>query len=399
MAFVSYDTVHARPADARGEPGAAGDVSVVEGSAGIAALEPAWREIAAAARDEAVFLSFGYALAAARYHEARGERVAAALVEWAGRPACLLAVAVVRRTGARIAVALGDPVTQYSDVLIARTAPTRLADVALRAIATRGAIDLFEFRRTRGDSALTPALVRLSASSVETREAPFADLTAEDDAQSLLLRIAGAKHKRERARSRRRLGERGALAFEVFRGAAAVDPLAEAFRTKAARLARSGLFSPVIDDPNALALLQAAARDPEDGAAVVVARLTVGGAAAAYEVGLVRGGRFHAYLGAVDDAFAGASPGKVVMEETFCWAKARGLGVYDLLPPGDRYKREWSTGAVTTRDFLAPATLRGRLYAGPWLKRVRPALRDALRRMPPPLRRLATRAAVAAGIR
>lgn len=400
MAFASIDVSEA-PVRLRAgaEPALADEhVAVALGADGVAGLEAQWREVSAQSRDAAAFLGFGYALAASRYHEARGEEVVTAVAQWAGRPAAIVSVALSRRAGVTTAVALGDPVTQYSDALLAADAPQRLVGAALRAIVRAARVDLFEFRRVRADSPLALALGALGSIEAARSEAPFADLTAASDVPTLLLAVAGAKHKRERARSRRRLAERGALSFEVFRGEAALAPLSEAFRVKAERLSAAGLFSRVIGDPAALALFAAAARDRQDGASVVVARFSVGGAPAAYEVGLVRGGRFHAYLGAVIEEFAGASPGKVVMEETLGWAKAEGLEVYDLLAPADRYKREWSTGAVAVNDVVAPTTLKGRLYAGPWSK-LRPLLRDALGRLPGPLRRAAMRAAAAAGAR
>lgn len=400
MAFASIDVSQAPVRIvAAAEPAAVGEaVAVTAGAGGLAGLEAQWREVSAQSRDAAAFLGFGYALAAARYHEARGEGVVTAVAEWAGRPAAIVSVALLRRAGVTTAVALGDPVTQYSDALLAAEAPPRIVAAALRAIARAGRVDLFEFRRVRADSPLGVALAGFATSETAESEAPFADLTAAPDVPALLLAVAGAKHRRERARSRRRLAERGALRFEIFRGEAALGPLAEAFQVKAERLASVGLFSRVIGDPGALALFSAAARDRQDGGSVVVARLSVDGAPAAYEVGLVRGKRFHAYLGAVVEAFAGASPGKVVMEDALGWARAEGLETYDLLGPADRYKREWSTGAVAVRDMVATMTLKGRLYAGPWAK-LRPLLRGALHRLPGPARRMVMRAAASVGAR
>lgn len=406
MAFVSLDlsrvpvAAPAVAAKAKGADAVGGEaVAVTIGASGLGGLEAEWREVSAQSPDAAVFLGFGFALAAARYHEAKGEKVATAVVRWSGRPAAILSVALLRRAGVTVAVALGDPVSQYSDVLLAAQAPQRLVGVALQAIAEAGAVDLFEFRHVRGDSPLTAAITARSIGTAVALDAPFADLTAAGDVPELLLAIAGAKQRRERARSRRRLAERGEVRFDAFRGEAAITPLREAFSLKSDRLARAGHFSRVVDDPTAVKLLCDLARNPIDGYSVVVARLSVGEAPAAYEVGLVRGGRFHAYLGVVAEEFAGHSPGKVAMEETLAWAKAEGLAIYDLLPPADRYKSEWSNGSTVVRSFVAPMTFRGRLYAGPWLRTVRPALRGALDRMPPSARRAAGRAAAAVGLR
>ncbi|WP_020177937.1 GNAT family N-acetyltransferase [Methylopila sp. M107] len=360
---------------------------VAEGADEIAALEPIWRELAGAARDHNVFQGFGFALAAARYHEERGERVLAVVADWDEKPACILPVAVRRRGGVSVGVFLGDPILQYGDALLLDGAPARSAELALKRLARDGGIDIFEFRRVREDAAIGPALRRLARQSGPAVEAPHADLTREANVDSFLLRAGGSKHKRERSRSRRRLEERGEISFEALRGAAAIEPLRHAFALKRDWLARQGDASPVIGDPRALAMLERLARDGGDGEGLVVGRLSVGGAAAAYEVGLVRGRRFHAFLGAVAEDFASASPGKVAMEQTLAWCRNSGVDVYDMLPPGDAYKRRWSNGSVPVRNFVAPVSYAGRLYCGVWLDEIRPRLRATLEVMPAALRR------------
>ncbi len=370
---------------------------VEEGAAGLTRLESDWRRLSGAARDQSVFQTYGFASSAARYHEERGDRVLVGVAEWAGRPACLLPIVVRRRGGVRVASFMGDPISQYGDALMAAGAPARTAELALNRLAARGGIDVFEFRRVRDDAAFGPALRSLSFQVGAAVEAPHADLASEPCAEGFLHRVAGAKQKRERARSRRRLAERGPLRFETLRGPEAVAPLRHAFQLKRAWLIEQGDASPVLDDPQALVALERLAHDPEDGSCLVVGRLTVGGIPAAYEVGLVKGRRFHAYLGAVAEPFAAASPGKTVMEETLAWCLREGVDHYDLLPPADAYKRRWSNGSTTVRAYVAPVTRAGRFYAGFWLGTVRPRLRTALDSMPAPLRRRVGAAALKAG--
>ena len=155
----------------------------------------------------------------------------------------------------------------------------------------------------------------------------------------------------------------------------------------------------MLDDPEALKALARVAADGHEGQGFVAMRLLVGGVPAAYEIGLVAGRRYHAYLGAVANAFAACSPGKVQMEEALRWCSAEGLEIYDLLPSDDDYKRQWATGAVAVRDFVVPVTIAGRLYAGPWLSTVRPRLVAAVKRLPPPLRRAVMKASLGTGRR
>lgn len=399
MAFVSFDLFDAEAARPPESAAARLDrlSSVEEGVAGIERLEPLWRKLEQSGQGAQAFLTYGFAHAAARYHEARGERVLVAVADWGDRPACILPIAVARRSGVNVGVFLGDPIAQYGDALMAPAAPSRTAELALRQLAAKSGADVLEFRRVRADAAILPALTRLARPSGPAVAAPWADLSTAPSVDDLLLRIGGAKQRRERQRSRRRLAERGELRFEALRGGAAIEAMREAFRLKRDWLQRHGEVSQVVEDPAALRAFEALARDRQAGSSLVVGRLSVGGVAAAYEVGLVHGGRFHAYLGAVAESFASASPGKVAMEETFSWALANGVGAYDLLPPADAYKAHWATGQVEVRSFALPRTLLGRLYAGPWLTEVRPRLRAALDGLPVALRRRVGRAALQAG--
>jgi CelD/BcsL family acetyltransferase involved in cellulose biosynthesis len=388
-----------RPQSSRAASVASATASVVEGSSGLSGLEDDWRALAAAAQGGAPFLSFAFAVAAAHYHEARGERVLAATIAQSGRLVCALPVAVFRRSGVRVAALLGDPFAQYGDVLLAREAAPRLCELALRELARAVDVDVFEFRRVRDDSALATALRRFARPAGAVLEAPFLDLGEGLSVDELLLAIGGAKQRRERARSRRRLAEGGAVGFEVRRGAEALEWLREAVEMKRGWLAAAGHASPVIDDPEFAIAFARAAEDPSDGAAVAATRLDVAGRPAAYEIGLVHGRRYHAFLGVVAGDFAAASPGKILMEETFRWCEAEGLQAIDLLPPADHYKRLWSNGTVPVRDYVRSASLAGSLYAGLWLETLRPRLRAALGRLPGPVRRQVAAAELRAGAR
>jgi CelD/BcsL family acetyltransferase involved in cellulose biosynthesis len=374
-------------------------VEVRRGADAIADLETAWREIARSARGVSAFQSYGFARAAAAYHEARGEEVAVAVVERGGRAECILPVAIARRGGLRVASFLGDPLAQYGDALLAREASPRAAWLALEGLFAHGGIDALQLRRVRADAAILPALSSLAKLVGRSLEAPYADLTAAASVEALLFEIGGAKQRRERARSRRRLAEKGTLVFDALRGPEAIGLVREAFAAKSEWLARRGFASAVIDDPKAVDAFARLAAEGDDGRSVVALRLTVGGEPAAYEVGLVHGGAYHAYLGVVTEPLEAFSPGKTLMEETLAWCRANGVDTYDLLSPADAYKRQWSNGTVPVHDFAAPVTLAGRLYVEAWLTRLRPKLRETLDGMPPALRHRLGQIALRAGAR
>lgn len=372
---------------------------VVGGASAVEALGAPWRRLAEAASGPAAFQTHAFALAAARYHEARGARVRVAVVEREGAVECILPIAVVRRSGIRIGVLLGDPIAQYGDALIARDASPHAVGTALACLRAEPSIDALEFRRIRADAAIGPALAAYGGVDDSAIDAPFADLTRSDSIEALLLGVGGAKQRRERARSRRRLEESGAVRVDVRQGSEASSFLREAVALKKAWLSERGLASAVLDDAAAIEALEQAASDSTRAVTGVAMRLTVDGQPAAYEIGLLCGGRLHAYLGAVAEGYSAFSPGKVLMEEAMRWCLFNGVEVYDLLPSADAYKRHWSTGAVAVRDVVAPITPLGRLYAGLWLTKVRPWLKRQADDAHPIARLALGRLALRAGLR
>jgi CelD/BcsL family acetyltransferase involved in cellulose biosynthesis len=389
FALVGRGLQASHSARRRATSGSSGDM--LSGSAQIAAARPAWTALERRAGDAAVFQSHDFAVAAARYHEAKGEAVHVSLVYDGDRLRAALPIAVSCRWGVRAGRFLGDPVAQYGDALVA-AGDVAAAQAALDQIAEAGLVDLLHFRRVRADAALSPVLANTARPLGQPLEAPFADLSQDASIDAMLLRIGGAKQRRERARSRRRLEEKGEVLLDVRRGAEALPVLAEAVAIKRDWLKERGLASAVLDDGEGVAALAATVDGGTD--ALVAMRLMVGGDAAAYEIGLICGRRYHAYLGAVVERFAGSSPGKVQMELALEWCRASGIDIYDLLAPSDEYKRQWSTGAMQVRDYVAPVTGVGRLYADLWLERLRPRLQKLVLSAPAPLRRAAMRAAL-----
>lgn len=375
------------------------EATLLVGAAALDALEADWRALADAAPDRSVFLAYGFARPLADYHERRGERVLVARVDLGGSVACLLPVAIAKRSGLRVAAFLGDPISQYGDALLAAGAPRDLPEIALQALIESGEADVFALRRVRADAAIRGALARFARPIGSPTPSRFADMSGGIDADELMLALGGAKQRRERQRSRRRLSEYGDVVVEIRTGEDACAWIGEAIELKRLRLAQAGVASPVIDDPETAAVFRQAARDAGEGRAVVVSRLTIGGTPAAYELGLVRGRRYHAYLGVTVEGYPNASPGKIVMEETFRWCAREGIETFDLLPSDDGYKRHWSNGAVEVRDFIAATSLAGSLYADAWLGVVRPRLRAGLDLLPATLRRRVGAAAMRAGVR
>lgn len=256
--------------------------------------------------------------------------------------------------GCRMLQALGDPATQYCDALVDPDCDRAVAlDLAWQTVLSRSHADLLYLRRVRDDASI--ATLTAIGSIPADDAAPFADLE---------LAATAANHK---GRRRKKLRERmttlagiGEVTFEVLKDTeqkiAAVD---EAVAFKRDWMRRRALWSGGYTHPAAVAFTRFIATDP----AFVVMSLRSGATRVAIDVGYEMRGTFWSLVRSYDSRFAELTPGHLIMMHELDYCVGQGLTQLDFLAPSQRYKREWSTGAVAVRDAIIPLTLRGRMFA------------------------------------
>jgi CelD/BcsL family acetyltransferase involved in cellulose biosynthesis len=110
-----------------------------------------------------------------------------------------------------------------------------------------------------------------------------------------------------------------------------------------------------------------------EGACLSVLR--AGERVVALELGFLRRRHYYSYMGSFDWDLRDLSPGKVQMEMTVCWLIDNGAEAYDLLANPAEYKQSWSNREIALKAFAVPFSWKGRVYAGTWLTRLRPALK------------------------
>ena len=277
--------------------------------------------------------------------------------------------------GARVLRWLGEPWTQYGDVL-AMPGPDRMRQLGLvwDEIRTWRDVDLLKLGRLRAGSiaAALPALDPLEA--VHCEGAPFVDLLRSGK--------NALKSKRLRAR-RRKLEEMGAVRFEIvtdpaFRRACVRDAIAlKRAWLDARNLTSTGMWHRGLD------MLMDELASSET---LVIGRLAVGEETAALELGLHGNGAFRSLLGCHDPKFANGSPGHLLIGHMIEWCVASGCRTYDLMLPADTYKSQWANDCVSVADHAVPMNWRGSLIASAY--RMRPALKAAYHRLPQSIRRL-----------
>jgi len=277
-------------------------------------------------------------------------------------PVAALPIAISSTAGLRIARILGDPLTQYSDLLSGDWGNGEFGrTVAENAIAVLPSVDALIFRRVRDDARLPGAILAMGGRRIARSAAPYADLTQYRTFEEFLR--SNWKAHRNRNRLRRRARNAGELAFVVERSS---GPAAELTR-RAIDLKRQWLrarfrsFGTLSSAAWGEALVAAVAR-PSSSTQSVVTALYSCGQPAAIEVGFVRRDRYYAFLGAFNPEFASWSPTELLMEDTVRWCFAHGIALYDLLPPDDPYKARWTNGSVPVSDWAICRSMAGRLY-------------------------------------
>lgn len=290
-----------------------------------------------------------------------------------------------RRLGFSILRFMGAPVAQFGDVLVERNGQeAALLQAGWDAVRGLGA-DLFELRKVRADAALAIAGLPKAALLLERREAPFADLSLRVGPDGPSPAYAARERSNHRRRLRR-LAERGEIAFEMPEpGEIAAGLAREAIAMKKQALARHGVLAPTIADPRFAAFFATLASDAASPLRLTVIRCA--GEPIAIDLSLDCKGTAFGHVIATHPDHERGGVGGILVHRAFASAGERGNRRFDLLAPADPYKLEHADGITPVDDLMLPLSLKGRLLGHLGLRHLRPALRAALRSLPPPVTR------------
>ncbi|MDX2306865.1 MAG: GNAT family N-acetyltransferase [Hyphomicrobium sp.] len=371
------------------------DLALIENRADFDALEAEWNDLYERVGQSAtLFQSFNWLWHWANHFlplrdAAHGQHLAIVTARANGRLVLIAPLAISLKRGIRRLSWMGDPVSQYGDVL-ADPAIVSNEDIAATLMfalhATRA--DVLCLRRVRADAAVTAALRRLSCETTDRQMAPFLDLSNARTFDAYEQRYTKSARK-NRKRLRRRLEERGPMAIErraCSPEAGDVAPVAIAL--KRAWLKEKGLVSTALADPRTEAFFKDALSSVDHSAGVEAAVLRSNGETAAVEIAITSHGRTAIHVIAYGLKFEKCGAGALLMEDSIRHAVERGVTTVDLMAPGDSYKFDWADCAVAVEDWSKARTTLGRAYTAVALKLVRKNLKTALMAMPLPMRRI-----------
>jgi len=347
------------------------------------AMKSEWNALfARAGRPHQLFQAYDWLWHWANHYLDERTRLAIVVGRQDGRLVMVWPLIAMRAAGLTRLCWMGEPVSQYGDVLI-EDGPARF-DLLCQGwayVKSLGA-DVIYLRKTREDAAVFPLLAHAGAMPIAVAAAPYVDLAGAPDYESSQQRRSAKKRARRRALLRG-LQEAGTVAFELHEpGWAARDLVRHALAFKEKWLEARGVIAPVLQDPRFGRFL----RDVVGGRAgtpeVSVSALSCNGRPAALEISLKCKKHRVAYLISYDMALAKHGIGILVAEYSIRTAHQQGFVRFDLLTPADPYKMEWANGLVEVRDWAVSLSRPGRFYVRVWLCFVRAWMRSAMKRLP-----------------
>jgi CelD/BcsL family acetyltransferase involved in cellulose biosynthesis len=293
------------------------------------------------------------------------------------------------RSGARWLLWMGDPVSQYGDIL-ADDVPDRLVVMrqALEHAVTSLQIDTIELRKVRADAIVAPLLIKQGLRITGTEEAPYTSLAKAETFAALDGRHS-TKTRKNRQRQRRRLEERGALTCDrATSGDAARDAIAACMAFKRAWLSSKGLVSRALADQRVEAFFADAAASTDHPCGVSVSTLRTGGEIADISISVTAKGTRALHMIAYGLKFEKFAPGALHLDDAFRHAFDDGIETMDFLSPRHPYKMEWADGTVDVCDYAQAVTVRGQVSAAIYIDTLRNGSKSLLAALPPRARDL-----------
>jgi CelD/BcsL family acetyltransferase involved in cellulose biosynthesis len=277
---------------------------------------------------------------------------------------------------------MGEPVSEYGDVLLEQTADApdllRQAWTFVRSLAA----DLIYLRKIRHDAAIFPLLGETGAICTASSCAPYLDLASAKDFETYERRYS-SKARSSRRRALRRLNEMGSVSFEQhMHGPAARDLVGQALAMKRAWLAQRGRWSRVLWDSRFGGFLEDVTEAGTRPTGARTSAILCNGRAIGVEISFASKGHVFGHVIAHDLAFEKRGVGALLAQYSIRTAHEQGHAVYDLLAPDDAYKMNWADASVAIDDYAIPISRIGGVYARLWFRFARRRLKSFANRVP-----------------
>lgn len=391
--FADGAAVRTRPAEAD-------DIvlDIVTSIEGFHALEDDWtRLVSRLDRPEHVFQTYAWNWHWCRHYLSAtgdGSRLAVVTGRLDGRLVLVLPLVVERRAGLVQLCWMGDPVSQYGDILAApeAAAPETLARAWAFAVG-RSRADVANLRKVRAGSLAATMLRAVGAVVTAAEEAPWIDLTRSKDFAAFDAAVPAKGRRKNRRRHLRRLEERGPIEIETYAGTDDAASLADyAVCLKRAWLKDKDYISPAVVDDRFAAFFADVVHGRGKPTGAKVLTLRSAGEVAALDIVVDHAGARFLHVAVFCSKFEKCGVGGLLLEGAIECCYREGIRGFDLLAPKHDYKIDFTEEVMLVEDYAMALTWKGRAWLDGFLA-FRRRLKSLVEGMPAPARR-----AIAAGL-
>ena len=321
-----------------------------------------------------------------------GMSLAVITIRQQGRLVLIWPTVIERVAGLRQLTWMGDPVSQYGDVLCDPAADARLLlETSWRHIRKLLQVDLICLRKVREDAVIAPFLTSIGATLFAMDEAVSHNL-ARDKRFARYMERFNRRARRNRRRQKQKLQQCGAISFHEYNGGDDARAIVlHAVAMKRDWLKQAGLVSRAYGDKRFDAFFAAVALGEDHPSGCVVSVLRCADKIAAVKIGLIDKKCRYNHITVYNTAFKKYGAGAHHMERTIESAFKSDLETFDLLAPKTRYKTEWADDLTKVCDYGLGLNLRGRSYVAIYLNALRPLAKTTIEKLPPVLVKLVHR--------
>lgn len=313
------------------------------------------------------------------------------LVREAGKLVAVLPMMLARSAGVRVLRPLGDPHTQYSNLLTETGHLSEPAALALQQAIASADVDLLLFHYVPEGSPLLGVLPDRSTAPELGNVSLQYDLSAHPCAASYD-KAADKKLRQLRRRADTYLSKHGPLSLRVLKPSdegycAAIRDCITMKMVWISETARNLDGLGQRDHADFLSALSGT-QMLEGG---IVFALMSGDVAIAYQIGFLQRGQYYLYTAGFDWSLRAFSPGMVLIDMTMRWLIDHGIETFDMMGNPSGYKERLANRQTHLAGHVMPLTMVGAAYGNLWARKLRPAMRDFYHRVPVPVRRTLNR--------
>jgi len=363
----------------------------------LASLEPEWRALETKVDDGfGYFQTFDWCQKWCQYYlegSAKDDRQRLQIVTFrVGKQlACILPLVEGKRTGGlTILQSIGDPMSQYSNLLLdVDVLPVAKMRDCWQAFSKQVTADAIIFDRFPKDSQMAKVLDEANLIQETEDRSLIMDLEQIENWETFQASFKKRVRRGRRRRYKKIEDEIGQINLEVhFGGSDEYRKAIElALEFKRVWLKESGRNTSSFSGQHAADFLISLEGDStaRDGALAYV--MTAGGRPIAIELGFLKNRRYYCFLGSFDWSERAYSAGKVQMEQSLKWAIEHDISCIDYLGDYEAYQGDWSNTSIDMCSYSAAKSAKGKIYARLWDQGLKPAMKSVFRRLPPALRK------------